>query len=149
MRPSYPAERVLARLVVDSVSGCWLWPGGQDRDGYGQVSWRHGGRSYSYRTHKVVFEYVVGLVPLGRQLDHLCRTRACANPAHLEPVTGRVNVRRGVGVAAINAVRTHCVSGHPFTPNNTYRRRRKGGGRTCKTCVYERAGRTDGPYSRG
>lgn len=45
--------------------------------------------------HRVAYEVLVGPIPEGLELDHLCRNRACYNPAHLEPVTRKENARRG------------------------------------------------------
>lgn len=81
-------RRELWSLVdKDGPGGCWLWTGSQDGKGYGKT-----GRG---RIHRIVYEELVGPIPDGLQLDHLCRVRNCVNPAHLEPVTGRENVRRG------------------------------------------------------
>lgn len=72
------------------------------------------------RIHRAVYEHFVGRIPPGLTLDHLCRNRACCNPAHLEPVSVGENVLRGVGHTARNAAKTHCDNGHEFTPENTY-----------------------------
>ena len=77
---------------VDPTTGCWLWRGYVNpRTGYagmmqheGQPTVAH--RAYYLRRH--------GEIPSGFQLDHLCRTRRCVNPDHLEPVLPKVNVRR-------------------------------------------------------
>ncbi len=69
--------------------------------------------------HKVAYEELVGTVPEGAELDHLCRVRACCNPAHLEPVTHRENVERGGSLTNDNAAKTACSRGHAFTPENT------------------------------
>jgi hypothetical protein len=81
-------ERVLSRLIIDSESGCLLWTGRLDACGYGTV----GGRSPDgiYRpqeVHRVAYQMLEGPIPDGMELDHLCRVRRCASPAHLEPVT--------------------------------------------------------------
>ena len=52
--------------------------------------------------------------------DHLCRVRSCVNPAHLELISVKQNVMRGTGLTAMNAKKTHCPSGHEYTPANTY-----------------------------
>lgn len=74
-----------------------------------------------------------GSIPKGLTLDHLCRNRACVNPVHLEPVTNRVNILRGIGITAQNARKTHCKHGHPFTVENTIYKH-GGGWRICKIC---------------
>jgi hypothetical protein len=77
------------------------------------------------RAHRYVYERLVGPIPAGMTLDHLCRNRACVNPAHLEPVTGPENTRRAV------ALQTHCLRGHPLSGPNLYCRN---GRRHCREC---------------
>lgn len=84
-------ERALAKFDIDS-SGCWLWSGKVDRYGYGKV-WVSGAREAI--AHRVVYETVVGPIPDGLVIDHLCRTPACVNPDHLDPVPQRENLMRG------------------------------------------------------
>lgn len=73
-----------------AVGDCWVWQGTL-RGGYGRF--RAGRKTFS--AHRVSYEHHVGAIPDGLVLDHLCRNRACINPAHLEPVTIRENIRRG------------------------------------------------------
>jgi hypothetical protein len=77
--------------------------------------------------HRVIYEYLVGPIPDGLSIDHLCRVRHCVNPAHLEPVTHRENVLRGQAPTAVNGRKTRCKRGHEF--NRTVRN-----GRRCYTC---------------
>jgi hypothetical protein len=97
----------------------------------------NGRRVATKAAHRLFYEQLVGPIPDGLQLDHLCRVRHCVNPDHLEPVTQTANVLRGIGPTAVNAGKTHCVHGHPFTPDNTYIN--KQGNRHCRACAIRRA----------
>lgn len=91
----YAVEMLPARLVrkIRIVDGCWIWVGARGPAGYGN-SW-HPAKYRWMSSHRLVYELLVGAIPSGLQLDHLCRNRACCNPAHLEPVTPRTNTQRG------------------------------------------------------
>lgn len=106
---------------------CWPWTGALSQ-GYGHLTYR----SRTRKAHQVAFELLVGSVPAGMELDHLCRNRACVSPAHLEPVTHQENLLRGGSPSAKHAAKTHCDSGHEFTPENT--RIYGSGWRRCRTC---------------
>lgn len=116
---------------VDRSGGpeaCWPWLGSRWK-GYGKA--KRLGERYA---HRVAYQLEVGPIPVGLQLDHLCRNRACVNPAHLEPVTARENSLRGAGSQAINARKTRCGRGHPFTPENTLHTGPDGRHRGCRAC---------------
>jgi hypothetical protein len=126
-------ERLLSRLAIDP-SGCLLFTGGLTKDGYGQLKAGPGAPKY---THRLMYEMFVGPIPEGMTIDHLCRVRHCAAPAHLEVVTKKVNTLRGVAPVAANAKATHCIRGHEFDLINTrYRTDRPG--RVCRTCERAR-----------
>jgi hypothetical protein len=76
--------------IVDA-DGCWIWQRSQDGHGYGTACLPGQRR---VKAHRMVYEREVGPIPAGLDLDHLCRTPLCVNPAHLEPVTRRENVAR-------------------------------------------------------
>lgn len=122
-------ERFWAK--VDKSGDCWLWTARINSCGYGTFSARANGW-VPRMAHRLAYEYLIGPIPVGLQLDHLCRNRACVNPEHCEPVTGRENTLRGVTLAAANAAKTHCIRGHEFTPENT--NVGPSGARRCRTC---------------
>jgi hypothetical protein len=110
---------------------CWLWGRWCHPSGYGGIS-KHG---HWVAVHRLVYEMLVGPIPEGLTLDHLCRVRHCCNPQHLEPVTCAVNLLRGVGASAQNARKTHCVHGHPLTEDNLLRPTpSRPGARLCRAC---------------
>lgn len=112
---------------------CWCWLAAENGAGYG--IFRLDGRNV--RAHRWAYEALVGPIPKGLQLDHLCRVRHCVNPAHLEPVTSRQNSERGLpGGRTWRKNITHCPSGHEYSPENT---RVYYGSRVCLACRRERS----------
>jgi hypothetical protein len=125
--------RLAERIAVGE--GCWIWQGTQ-RGGYGRA--KANGKQTA--AHRVVYEALVGPIPDGLVLDHLCLTPLCVNPAHLEPVTRAENVRRAwraglnANSALVSSSKTHCPQGHPYDEVNTYVNptTRK---RSCRECL--------------
>lgn len=114
------------------LNGCWIWQLSLSRFGYARIIVREGGRKRLVGAHRYAYEALIGPVPDGLQLDHLCRVRACVFPEHMEPVTAGENLRRKPKPDA----RTHCRRRHEFTVANT--RVGKDGGRRCRTCDHLR-----------
>jgi hypothetical protein len=115
-------------------SGCWLWTESLTACGYGRL-W-DGIKLLT--AHRYAYEHLVGPIPKGLQIDHLCRVRHCVNPAHLEPVTATENWRRGFSDAAVNSRKTHCKRGHPFDEKNTRLKRGDFLRRECRICERKR-----------
>jgi hypothetical protein len=122
-------DRFMQRVNKDGPDGCWLWTAGKKR-AYGAFAVEH---DRTVLAHRWSYEHHVGPIPDGLTIDHLCRRPLCVNPAHLEPVTPRMNVLRGDTVPARNARKTHCKRGHPFDEVNTYINSR--GHRVCRECT--------------
>ena len=122
-----PLTRLLARRTITD-DGCWIISGANPKSGYAFLEVD----SQRLRAHRFMYEVLVGPIPEGLSLDHLCRRRACANPEHLEPVTHAENVLRGVSFAAANAAKEACERGHSLkdayiVPSS--------GKRQCRECV--------------
>lgn len=112
---------------------CWISNRAAHSNGYTKLG--HLGRTWL--THRFAYTVFVGPIPERMQIDHLCKVRACCNPAHLEPVTCRENLLRGDTLTAAEVAMTGCIHGHDFTSENT--RTTSSGKRACRTCDAERA----------
>lgn len=146
-------ERFWSR--VEPTGFCWLWTGGTTKDGYGLMGWV----KTTWTAHKIAYTLLVGNVPTGMQIDHLCNIRNCVNPCHLEVVTKRENARRMVerrgwvhgGVKYQKKPReqwkkapkpenlldwTHCKNGHTLLEVGIYTHRTTDGKQAhyCKEC---------------
>lgn len=87
-------ETMQRKILICEQTGCWLWQGEINRNGYGRV-WSGGTR---YMAHKHAYQIVKGDIAPGKLLDHNCRQRNCCNPTHLSPVTVQQNTHRGKAV---------------------------------------------------
>lgn len=136
-------ERLWKDVVKGSPDECWLWEGSTQPSGYGTVT-RDGKH---HRAHRFAYETLVGAIPKGFVIDHLCHDpktceggptclhRRCCNPLHMEPTAKAHNNSGGRAVSA-NGRKTHCKRGHAFTPANT--KITTTGGRACRRCIAVR-----------
>ena len=108
-------ERFDAKWIPDYWTGCHVWTAARAGGGYGTFAVEHG---RMVPAHRVAYMLRHGPIPDGLELDHLCRVRHCVNPEHLEAVTHRENMRRGVSPSRPDMI--HCSRGHAFDAANTY-----------------------------
>ena len=125
--------RFLTKLAPQP-NGCWNWLSSITRGGYG-LFYANGKHVLS---HRYSYQMFAGKIPEGLTLDHLCRRRNCVNPDHLEAVTPRENILRGIGSAAKNHRKTHCPKGHPLEGSNLSPTNLRMGLRLCRICKNER-----------
>lgn len=131
-----------AHVQVPELGNCWLWIGSKHDTGYADIF-------ISYKrmpVHRLAYMLLVGGIPEGKDLDHLCHTydtncnqgnrclhRSCVNPSHLEPTSKQENTLRGRSPIALNAKKTHCLRGHSLEGDNL--RTSANGQRHCKACA--------------
>jgi len=118
---------------IDVTDARWTWTGRLGDDGYAQLD-KPGKHNGQVSGHRFAYTLLVGPIPEGLVIDHLCRNHACVNPDHLEPVTQRENMLRGVSPWAAKARRTKCKrGGHLLAGANL----RVAVGRECRECSLE------------
>lgn len=125
-------ERFESKYIPEPNTGCWLWIGSSARGGYGAFL----KNSHQCYAHRVSYELYRGPIPLGLSLDHLCREPSCVNPNHLEAVTHRENMLRGVNKNVLLHRAGVCYNGHKIIGENALI---SSGIRVrvqCKTCFY-------------
>ena len=137
----YTPSNLPARLtekISQHESGCWNWIACRHTNGYGKLGYQ--GRTWL--AHRCVYTILVGDIPDGLVLDHVCRNRLCVNPSHLRPCTNRENILApgSQSPSALQAQRTACQVGHPLSGDNLYLYEGK---RDCLTCRRERTRRSN------
>lgn len=146
IQPRSDGPRIQRRLALARVrdkftvgDDCWEWTASTHEFGYGRIRIQR----VEFVAHRLVYEILVGPIPDGLHIDHLCRNPRCVRPDHLEPVTKAENERRGL----IGILNTECVNGHPWTEESTYYRP-DNGTRQCRICQLDRSRRNYSPARR-
>ena len=123
-------ERFIGKTETTN-SGCLIWTGPLDKDGYGTFYLRRKGR----RAHRVAWFNMNGPIEEGMVINHVCRNRACVNHQHLKIMTAAENnFKDSTSIPYINSQKTHCKNGHPFD-------RKYGKQRYCSVCQSEKTKR--------
>ncbi len=124
MRPNF---------AINAESGCWLWRGCLDSDGYARCS--------AGPAHRAMFRAWFGPIAPGAEIHHTCEVRACVNPYHLQALSRKEHMKLLPGGPLASRLhyetqKTHCPKGHPYLPENTYYKRTKLGKiqRYCREC---------------
>lgn len=135
-------ERFWHKVDIKGPNECWVWNGAVDGSGYGSFGHKKPFQR-GYLAHRYAYEKLRAPIPEGLQIDHLCRNRGCVNPAHLEIVTQRENMNRGMAHRiSIGA----CKRGHEFSSKNTHLNPQ--GYRVCRVCDRQRYMLRISPLSR-
>lgn len=131
-------QRFWNKVVKGQPDECWIWTG-PSTNGYGVhfVAATSDRPAHLVPAHAYAYELLVGPIPAGMEIDHVCRTHACVNPSpfHLEPVSHRVNVLRGESPAAKNARKTRCPAGHEY--DRVVVRKSGAVTRRCSACISD------------
>ena len=118
-------------LKVKKTPSCWNWIGEITDKGYGRLQ-----NGYKrVKAHRYFYELFVGKIPVGLEIDHLCRNKKCVNPKHLELVTHRENIIRAWAERKKNT--PNCPNGHPYSGKNLYiyfDKKKNLRWRACKEC---------------
>jgi hypothetical protein len=123
--------RFWSKVKVSTRNACWQWQGSTGSHGYGQIWCPE--VQVCRLAHRVAYELVIGAIPKGLTIDHLCGVKTCANPYHMEPVSQGENTKRAL------AKKTHCPFGHPLDGTKQHRGYLV---RYCMECDRERHRRT-------
>ncbi len=130
---------LIDRAAVND-DGCWLWQRALTTNGYASFGFSRRGKRCSSYGHHLAYWLLHGHLPVaGLHLDHLCRTRNCVNPWHLEAVTARENVSRGASLTVATAREKVCQRGHVYDGENVYVS--PDGRKFCKPCIRIRSRR--------
>jgi len=122
-------HRVWQRITLGQTpDDCWSYEG--SHAGLYPTFWD--GERTEY-VHRLMYELYKGPIPIGTEVDHLCRNEGCPNPRHLEAVTHQINNQRGFW-----GTKPTCPQGHPLDGT---RKDGQSQHRYCLTCNRTRAAR--------
>lgn len=119
---------------VNKTEGCWLWIGSKTLSGYGCFKSPY---IPTRSAHRISYILAGKELSASDTLDHLCGTRNCVNPEHLDPCPIGENLRRSPNTrSAKRRAQTHCLNGHLLSGENVYSPRPNV--RVCRICQRKR-----------
>lgn len=121
-------DRFWEKIKVDLHTGCWLWTAHINLKGYAQFFW-----GKQKRAHRVAYEELIREIPEELVCDHICETRHCVNPNHMQIISSQENIRKS---PKWEGRKTHCPYGHPYAGDNLKIDKR--GHRECRACRRKR-----------
>jgi hypothetical protein len=133
-------SRLFSKIIPEPMSGCHLWNGCFDKDGYGKTTWNYKHK----RVHRVVFELAHGPISEGSLIQHICDTPSCVNIDHLRLGTSLSNMQDKVKKGRLknqHMDKTHCKNAHEYSVSGFYVYKydeMAGPKRVCKVCHYQR-----------
>lgn len=127
------AKRFSRFVSPEPNSGCWLWSGATVQNGYGVF---HMTPKSHVVAHRISYQLHIGAIPPGMEIDHICFTRGCVNPDHLEAVSHQENDRRKHVRLQGPDFEKVCKRGHVRGPHNSYY---QSGYPACRECALARA----------
>lgn len=98
-----------------NTDNCWHWAGYIQSNGYGSVGIKIDGTWKKMYAHRLMYTYLMGEIPEGLVIDHLCRVECCINPDHLEAVTQSENMLRALPYMAPIE---YCKAGHKLADHS-------------------------------
>ncbi len=117
------------RSVRDTLTDCWNWIGSTTKGGYGTAN----NQGIKTTAHRLIYWVFNGDIAKGHDIHHKCENPLCVNPEHLQSILQAEHAK-----LSVKAQQTHCVNGHEFTEQNTYRKLSTGT-RVCRMCAATRA----------
>jgi len=124
--------RFMKKVEKDPNSECWIWKGSNStkfkngKNGYGAFE--------TNTAHRAAYELLIGPIPEGFEVDHLCKNTLCVNPAHLEAVTPLENWRRSDSPTRMKSKQTECINGHSFDHAYIWTDKKGHVHRLCRIC---------------
>jgi hypothetical protein len=132
--PKRVVDRLLTKIEVDQQSGCHISTYSVGSHGYAQIGWHEDGHRFVMLAHRVLWTAMMGPIPEGYTIDHVCKTRKCINLDHMRLLSNFENARRTHGR---DWPLGQCAQGHPNSALKSYPNGKRGEVLACSICMKE------------